>query len=101
MRDSLSDFASLINQDEVSVEEKINTCLFKAKALLDIGMIISLSEIIAPYSVHWEIGNAFSAMLKRKKIEISNVMKAMRLYKSISITFIDVELEESLLIVEN
>ena len=27
-------------------------------------------ELLAPTSVHWEIGNAFSAMLKRKRIEI-------------------------------
>ena len=30
-------------------------------------------ELIAPMSVHWEVGNAFSAMLKRKRIDISNV----------------------------
>ena len=26
------------------------------------------AELLAPPSVHWEIGNAFSAMLKRNKI---------------------------------
>ncbi len=58
------------------------------------------AELLAPKSVHWEIGNAFSAMLKRKRIEISKVIKAIQLYDSIPITFIDVELEESLLIVD-
>lgn len=58
------------------------------------------AELLAPKSVHWEIGNAFSAMLKRKRIEISKVIKAIQLYDSISITFIDVELEESLLIAD-
>jgi len=58
------------------------------------------AELLAPKSVHWEIGNAFSAMLKRKKIEISKVIKAIQIYDSISITFLDVELEESLLIAE-
>ncbi len=57
-------------------------------------------ELIAPMSVHWEIGNAFSAMLKRKRIDISKVIKAIQLYDSISITFVDVELEESLLIAD-
>lgn len=57
-------------------------------------------ELIAPMSVHWEIGNAFSAMLKRKRIDISKVIKAIQLYDTISITFIDIELEESLLIAD-
>lgn len=58
------------------------------------------AELLAPKSVHWEIGNAFSAMLKRKRIEISKVIKAIQLYDSISMTFVDVELEESLLIAD-
>jgi predicted nucleic acid-binding protein len=58
------------------------------------------AELLAPKSVHWEIGNAFSAMLKRKRIEISKAIKAIQLYDSISITFVDVELEESLLIAD-
>lgn len=58
------------------------------------------SELIAPMSVHWEIGNAFSAMLKRKRINISQVIKAIQIYEGISINFNDVELEESLLIAD-
>ena len=57
-------------------------------------------ELISPMSVHWEIGNAFSAMLKRKRIAISKVIKAIQIYDSIRITFVDVELEESLLIAD-
>lgn len=58
------------------------------------------AELLAPKSVHWEIGNAFSAMLKRKRIEVSKVIKAIQLYDSIPIKFVDVELEESLLIAD-
>lgn len=58
------------------------------------------AELLAPKSVHWEIGNAFSAMLKRKRIEIAKAIKAIQLYDSISITFVDIELEESLLIAD-
>lgn len=58
------------------------------------------AELLAPKSVHWEIGNAFSAMLKRKRIEVSKVMKAIQLYDSIPIKYVDVELEESLLIAD-
>jgi predicted nucleic acid-binding protein len=58
------------------------------------------AELIAPLSVHWEIGNAFSAMLKRRKIDISKVIKAIQIYESISIELVAVELEESLLIAD-
>ena len=58
------------------------------------------AELIAPLSVHWEIGNAFSAMLKRKRIDISQVVKAIQIYNSIVLTFVDVELEETLLIAD-
>jgi len=58
------------------------------------------AELIAPLSVHWEIGNAFSAMLKKKKIDISEVIKAIQAYNSIAVTYIDIELEEALLIAD-
>ncbi len=52
-------------------------------------------DLIAPQSVHWEIGNAFSAMLKRKRIKKSDALMAIRAYQSIPIRFVDVELEEA------
>jgi len=57
-------------------------------------------ELIAPLSVHWEIGNAFSAMLKRKKIDITKIMQAIQIYNSIAIDYVNVELEESLLVAD-
>jgi len=58
------------------------------------------AELIAPHSVHWEIGNAFSAMLKRKKTEILHVTKAIQAYQTIDIKFIDIELDEALVIAD-
>jgi predicted nucleic acid-binding protein len=57
-------------------------------------------QLIAPLSICWEVGNAFSAMLKRKRIEIAKVIRAIQIYDLIPITFIDLELEESLLIAD-
>jgi len=57
-------------------------------------------DLIAPHSVHWEIGNAFSAMLKRKRIVLNQSLKALEVYINISIRFLDVELEESLKIAD-
>jgi predicted nucleic acid-binding protein len=54
------------------------------------------AELIAPHSVHWEIGNAFSAMLKRKKITADETSKALETYGKIAIRFLSVELENSL-----
>ncbi|MBF0376247.1 MAG: type II toxin-antitoxin system VapC family toxin [Desulfamplus sp.] len=57
--------------------------------------------MLAPYSIHWEIGNAFSAMLKRHRISLADAQKAIAVYKQIPIRLVDVELEETLSIVNN
>lgn len=56
--------------------------------------------LIAPHSVHWEIGNAFSAMLKRERIEVEQAIQAVKVYQQIPIRFVDVELEEALKIAD-
>jgi predicted nucleic acid-binding protein len=58
------------------------------------------ADLIAPHSVHWEIGNAFSAMLKRKRIALNQGLRAFEIYRNIPIRFLDVELEESLKIAD-
>ncbi|MBE7554259.1 MAG: type II toxin-antitoxin system VapC family toxin [Anaerolineales bacterium] len=54
------------------------------------------SDLIAPASIHWEIGNAFSAMFKRNRISLDESLKAVEIYKQIPIRFVEVELEEAL-----
>lgn len=54
------------------------------------------ADLISPHSVHWEVGNAFSAMLKQRRITLDIVLKAIDLYKKIPIRFVDIELEKSL-----
>jgi len=58
-------------------------------------------ELIAPPSVHWEVGNAFSAMMKRKRITLDEALKALDVYDKIPIKFLDVELEQTLRIAAN
>ncbi|GAB4547778.1 MAG: type II toxin-antitoxin system VapC family toxin [Anaerolineae bacterium] len=53
-------------------------------------------DLLAPLSVHWEIGNAFSAMLKRKRLTLEQAIEAIELYRQIPIRFVEVELEEAL-----
>ena len=54
------------------------------------------AELLAPASVHWEIGNAFSAMLKRQRISLEQAQKALAVYQKIPIRFLDVDLEQAL-----
>ena len=65
------------------------------------GKIIKATEgysLYAPISVHWEIGNAFSAMFKRRKLTIEQAQQALEAYREIPIKFVDVALEQTLII---
>jgi predicted nucleic acid-binding protein len=50
-------------------------------------------DLLAPGSVHWEIGNALSAMLKRKRITHEQVKATLLAYEKIPIRFRDVDMQ--------
>lgn len=54
------------------------------------------ADLIAPPSVHWEIGNAFSAMLKRGRLTLHQILKAVEIYHQIPVRFAEVELADTL-----
>jgi predicted nucleic acid-binding protein len=54
------------------------------------------AELIAPSSVHWEVGNAFSAMFKQGRISLKDATAALRAYAEIPIQFHEVELAGAL-----
>lgn len=56
------------------------------------------AALIAPSSVHWEVGNAFSAMIRRGRLTSELAARAIDVYQSIPIRFIDVDLTASLTI---
>ncbi|WP_089728282.1 type II toxin-antitoxin system VapC family toxin [Candidatus Thiosymbion oneisti] len=61
--------------------------------------IIEITEgcsLCSPISVHWEIGNAFSAMFKREQITIDQAKLALAAYREIPIKFIDVPLAQTI-----
>ncbi len=62
-------------------------------AIIDISRGYSLC---APYSVHWEIGNAFAAMFKRQRISLDQAHKALAVYREIPIKFMSLPLEVAL-----
>jgi len=57
--------------------------------------------LFAPSSLHWEIGNAFSAMLKRERINLKETIQALKYYQEIPVRFLDIDLEKALKIAEN
>jgi len=58
------------------------------------------ADLIAPHSVHWEVGNAFSAMLRRERITVEQAIQAIKLYQQIPMRLVEVELEEALKIAD-
>jgi predicted nucleic acid-binding protein len=67
------------------------------------GALVQLTtgaDLVAPHSVHWEIGNALSAMLRRGRITVEQAAQAVHIYQRIPIRFVDVELVETLRIAD-
>lgn len=56
------------------------------------------AELVAPAALHWELGNALSALLKRKRLTFDEVQQVIQSYQQIPIRLLDVALEEALTI---
>ena len=54
------------------------------------------ATLYAPMSLHWEIGNAFSAMFKQNRLSLEQAQKALRIYKHIPLNLLDVDLGKSI-----
>jgi predicted nucleic acid-binding protein len=53
------------------------------------------AALVAPASVHWEVGNALSAMFKRKAIGLDAALDLSDAYAAIPIRLIDVALKQA------
>lgn len=62
----------------------------------DIIRLTEGSSLCAPASVHWEIGNAFSAMFKRQQTTIELAKKALAVYQTIPVKYFEYPLEQAL-----
>lgn len=49
-------------------------------------------DLIAPGSVHWEIGNAMSSLLKRRRATLAEVQRCLTAYEAIPLRLVDVDL---------
>ena len=54
------------------------------------------NNLIGPGSIPWEIGNAFSAMFKQKRLTIQEAEKGITIFKSIPIRYIEPDFINSL-----
>lgn len=54
--------------------------------------------LIVPPSLHWEIGNALSALYKRRKITTNQFADILASYRKIALTMSEVDLLESVII---
>lgn len=50
------------------------------------------SSIVIPPSVKWELGNAFSAMMKRSRVNLEQAIEAIQIYQEISMEVVEVDL---------
>ncbi len=50
------------------------------------------ADLVAPASVHWEIGNSLSAFLKRRRATLADVQRCLVAYASIPLRLVDVDL---------
>ena len=53
-------------------------------------------NLAAPASLHWEVGNAFSAMFRRRRITLAQAKQAIGSYERMMFRFVDVDLSRSL-----
>ncbi|MCC7117765.1 MAG: type II toxin-antitoxin system VapC family toxin [Anaerolineales bacterium] len=54
------------------------------------------ATIVAPPSIDWEVGNAFTAMLKRSRINLEQALKAIEVYQEISLEIVEIDLKEAI-----
>jgi predicted nucleic acid-binding protein len=59
------------------------------------------ATLISPASLPFEIGNAFSAMFKRRASSLDEALEAMRIFDAIPIRLVDVDLGKSIILAKD
>jgi predicted nucleic acid-binding protein len=60
-----------------------------------IGMTVG-NTLIGPGSIPWEVGNAFSAMLKEKRLSLGEAQKGVEIFEAIPIRYVAVDMAHAL-----
>ncbi len=53
------------------------------------------AQLYAPFSLQWEMGNALSAMFKRKAISHTSALQVLDLFNQIAISQVDINLKKA------
>ncbi len=53
-------------------------------------------NLVGPGSIPWEIGNAFSSMLKQHRVDLDEVRQGLSIFQSIAIRYLAVDLQNAL-----
>ena len=83
------------------MEITIDTSAILAVCLNESGCdrLIKVTEgatLVCPASVHWEVGNALSAMLRRSRLSLTQAIDCLSAYEQIPVKTVDVDLVQSL-----
>jgi predicted nucleic acid-binding protein len=54
------------------------------------------ADLIAPASLHWELGNALAAQIRRGRLTLDGAEQFLRVYQTIPIQFVEVSLAAAL-----
>jgi len=54
------------------------------------------NSLIGPGCIPWEVGNAFSAMLKRKRLPVEEAKKGIGIFQSIPIRYVAPDLDHAI-----
>lgn len=58
------------------------------------------AELLAAPSLHWEVGNALSALFKKRRIDLAQAKAALEAYDQIPLRFARIDLEESVVLAD-
>lgn len=53
------------------------------------------ASLLAPASLPWEIGNAFSAMFRRQRLTAEDAVNAMHVWRTIPLRIVDVDIVQA------
>ncbi len=53
-------------------------------------------NLVGPGSIPWEIGNAFSSMLKQRRVSLEDAQRGLSIFQSVPIRYLEVDLENAL-----
>ena len=57
-------------------------------------------DLIGPGSIPWEVGYAFSAMLKQRRLDLDGVHRGLEIFQSIPLRYVKADLQNSLAIAD-